>query len=78
MLDLELGALELNPSHLMAPAGPITLRITNTDSMVHNLSVAGASIADLQPGATTEQPAQTADPDPANWRKWVDVFSSGE
>ena len=54
VLDLELGALALNPAHLMAPAGPVTLRITNTDSMVHNLSVAGENIPDLQPGATTD------------------------
>ena len=29
-----------------------------------------------QPGATTEPAAPAANPDPANWRKWVDAFSN--
>jgi cell division protein FtsB len=29
-----------------------------------------------QPGEMTEQPATANEPDPANWRKWVDVFTS--
>lgn len=28
-----------------------------------------------QPGTSTEPTAPTADPDPANWRQWVDVFT---
>ena len=28
-----------------------------------------------QPGATTEPTAPAAEPDPANWRRWVDVFT---
>lgn len=28
-----------------------------------------------QPGGTIEPTAPTADPDPANWRQWVDVFT---
>jgi len=28
-----------------------------------------------QPGIATEQSEPTADPDPSNWRKWVDVFT---
>jgi cell division protein FtsB len=28
-----------------------------------------------QPGETKDQPAQIVDPDPANWRQWVDVFT---
>jgi FtsP/CotA-like multicopper oxidase with cupredoxin domain len=54
VVDIELGALQLVPNHLMAPAGNVTLRITNTDSVAHNLLVAGKSIPDLQPGASTE------------------------
>ena len=29
-----------------------------------------------QPGETTEAVAPAADPEPANWRKWIDVFTS--
>jgi hypothetical protein len=40
-VDIELGALTLNPPHLMAPPGRIVVRVTNVDSQVHNLSVNG-------------------------------------
>jgi FtsP/CotA-like multicopper oxidase with cupredoxin domain len=50
VIDIELGSLRLVPSHLMAPPGPIQLRVTNTDAQPHNLSVAGETTPDLQPG----------------------------
>ena len=53
-LDVELGALELVPEHLMAAPGHIVLRITNVDTQVHNLTVAGAKSPDLEPGETAE------------------------
>jgi cell division protein FtsB len=48
-----------------------------------NLANAGETVLMVrwgprQPGETTEQPAQTADPDPANWRQWVDAFTSAK
>jgi FtsP/CotA-like multicopper oxidase with cupredoxin domain len=53
-LDIKLGALKLEPNHLMAAPGHIILRIENVDSQVHNLTVDGNAIPDLQPNATTE------------------------
>jgi hypothetical protein len=52
-LDISLGALELVPSHLMAEPGHVILRVTNTDSQVHNLTIDGNKTPDLQPNATT-------------------------
>jgi uncharacterized cupredoxin-like copper-binding protein len=53
-LQLDLGALKLVPDHLMASPGRVVLEVTNTDSAVHNLTVAGKHLADLQPGQSGE------------------------
>ncbi|HEX6658175.1 MAG TPA: multicopper oxidase domain-containing protein [Ilumatobacter sp.] len=53
-LDIELGALKLEPAHLMAAPGHVILRVENVDSQVHNLSIDGNVTPDLQPNATTE------------------------
>src|SRR5690349_9503334 len=53
-LDIELAALKLVPNHLMAEPGHIILRVKNTDTQVHNLTVDGHSTPDVQPGASTE------------------------
>src|SRR5688500_12135641 len=53
-LDIELGALKLEPNHLMAAPGHVILRVTNVDSQVHNLTIDGNVTPDLQPNATTE------------------------
>jgi uncharacterized cupredoxin-like copper-binding protein len=53
-LEVELGALKLEPNHLMASPGRVVLQVTNTDSAVHNLAVAGVRLADLQPGESAE------------------------
>jgi manganese oxidase len=53
-LDISLGALKLEPNHLMAEPGHIVLRVQNTDSQVHNLTIDGTATPDLQPNATTE------------------------
>jgi FtsP/CotA-like multicopper oxidase with cupredoxin domain len=53
-LDLDLGALKLEPNHLMAAPGQIVLRVTNVDSQVHNVTVAGETTPDIQPGDTYE------------------------
>ena len=54
IIDVELGALTFSPQHIMAPPGEVTLRITNVDSQVHNLSVLGSKSRDLQPGESQE------------------------
>lgn len=53
-IDLELGALKLNPPHIMAPPGRVVVRLTNVDTQVHNLSLMGQKTPDLQPGDTAE------------------------
>jgi manganese oxidase len=53
-LDISLGALKLEPNHLMAEPGHVVLRVQNTDSQVHNLTIDGTATPDLQPNATTE------------------------
>ncbi len=53
-LDISLGALKLEPNHLMAEPGRVILRVKNIDSQVHNLSIDGDVTPDLQPNATTE------------------------
>ncbi|MCB0965891.1 MAG: multicopper oxidase domain-containing protein [Ilumatobacter sp.] len=54
IIEMELGALKLTPQHIMAPPGEVTIRITNTDSQVHNLTVLGSKTRDLQPGETQD------------------------
>lgn len=54
IIEMELGALKLSPQHIMAPPGEVTLRITNTDSQVHNLQLLGSKTRDLQPGESQD------------------------
>ncbi len=54
VVEIDLGALKLVPQHIMAPPGEVTLRITNVDEQVHNLSVLGSKSRDLQPGETAD------------------------
>src|SRR5262245_40003953 len=53
-LDIELGALKLVPNHLMAEPGHIIVRVKNTDTQVHNLTIGTHSTPDVQPRATVE------------------------
>jgi FtsP/CotA-like multicopper oxidase with cupredoxin domain len=53
-LDIELGALKLEPNHLMGAPGHVILRVKNVDTQVHNLTIDGNATPDLQPNATTE------------------------
>ena len=54
VVEIGLGAMVLEPNHLMLPPGEVTLRVTNTDSQVHNLSVLGQTTRDLQPGESQD------------------------
>jgi manganese oxidase len=54
VIEIDLGALEFVPQHIMAPPGNVTLRITNVDSQVHNLATLGSAVRDLQPGETAD------------------------
>jgi manganese oxidase len=50
VLDVELGALVIDPDQLTATPGHIQLRVTNVDPQPHNLSIAGQKTKDLQQG----------------------------
>jgi manganese oxidase len=50
VIDIDLGSMRFEPSHVMAPPGRVQLNVTNTDSQVHNLEILGMKTADLQPG----------------------------
>jgi uncharacterized cupredoxin-like copper-binding protein len=54
VIELDLGALKLSPEHIMAPPGQVTVRVTNTDSQVHNISILGSRTPDLQPGESVD------------------------
>lgn len=54
VVEIGLGALKLEPAHLMVPAGNIVLRVTNIDATPHNLSVLGQTTRDLQPGESQD------------------------
>jgi FtsP/CotA-like multicopper oxidase with cupredoxin domain len=53
-VDLELGALKLQPDHLMAEPGHVIVRVTNVDTQVHNVTINGIKSPDLQPDETAE------------------------
>lgn len=54
VIDVQLGSMKFEPNHLMAPPGPVTLRVANIDSQVHSLSVMGKATGQVQPGQTVE------------------------
>jgi uncharacterized cupredoxin-like copper-binding protein len=54
VIELQLGALKLIPQHIMAPPGNVVVRVTNTDSQVHNVSILGSKTRDLQPGESQD------------------------
>jgi plastocyanin len=54
IVEVGLGAMVLEPNHLMAPPGAVILRVTNTDSQVHSLSALGQTTRDLQPGESQD------------------------
>jgi manganese oxidase len=54
IIEMDLGALKFSPQHIMAPPGEVILRVTNTDSQVHNISVLGTKSRDLQPGESQD------------------------
>src|SRR5262245_58467705 len=53
-VDLALGALKLEPNHLMAEPGHVIVRVTNVDSQVHNVTINGVKSPDVQPDETVE------------------------
>ncbi|MGA1554975.1 MAG: multicopper oxidase domain-containing protein [Ilumatobacteraceae bacterium] len=54
VIEMELGALKFSPQHIMAPPGEVIVRVTNTDSQVHNITILGSKSKDLQPGESQD------------------------
>ncbi len=69
-IDIQLGRYTITPGDLTVPAGAASLRVTNVDSIVHNLVVAGRGTRPLAPGATETIKIETQ---PGDYRMWCDV-----
>ena len=67
---VQLGHYTITPDVLNVPVGEVDLRVTNTDSMVHNLTVAGRGTRNLSPGETQ---VITVTVQAASYRMWCDV-----
>lgn len=50
VIDVELGSMKITPNELYATPGVIQIRVTNVDSIEHNLSVLGQKTPDLAQG----------------------------
>ena len=67
---VQLGRYTIAPDVLNVPVGEVDLRVTNTDNMVHNLTVAGRGTRNLNPGETQ---VITVTVQAASYRMWCDV-----
>lgn len=70
VLDVELGRYTIEPETLTVPAGAVELRVTNVDTMVHSLVVAGRGTRQLAPG---ESETISVDTQPGDRRMWCDI-----
>ncbi|MBI5087556.1 MAG: cupredoxin domain-containing protein [Actinobacteria bacterium] len=70
VVDVQLGpGYTITPNQLTVPAGDAELRVTNTDTMVHDLVVAGRGTAPLAPGQTQVLSINT---EPGSYQMWCD------
>ncbi|MGD9998839.1 MAG: cupredoxin domain-containing protein [Ilumatobacteraceae bacterium] len=71
VVDVQLGpGYTITPNELTVPAGDAELRVSNTDTMVHNLVVAGRGTMPLSPGQTEVISISTQ---PGSYQMWCDV-----
>ena len=68
--DVALGRFVIEPATLTVPAGAVELRVTNTDTMVHDLVVASKGTRPLQPGESYDLPL--GDIATGEYRMWCD------
>ena len=54
IIEVDLTEFAISPDHLMAPPGPVTLRVTNSGATPHNLTVNGEKTRDLNSGETED------------------------
>lgn len=71
VIDIELGAMVMVPSHVTAPAGPVTLRVENIDVLPHSLIVNGHGTRTL--AAHERQDLELGNLAPGEYRLWCDV-----
>lgn len=70
VIEIELGRYVITPADLSVPAGNLSLRVTNTDVMAHNLVVAGYGTRNLGPGESQTLAVKIAAGD---YRMWCDI-----
>jgi uncharacterized cupredoxin-like copper-binding protein len=70
VVDVQLGNYTILPNDLTVPSGDVQLRVTNTDAIVHNLTVAGRGTMPLAPGQTQQLSIHT---EPGDYRMWCDM-----
>jgi uncharacterized cupredoxin-like copper-binding protein len=75
VVEIELGRYTITPNDLTITAGPVTLQVTNVDTMAHNLVVAGKGSRVLAPGETQTIPA---DIEAGDYRMWCDIPGHAE
>jgi uncharacterized cupredoxin-like copper-binding protein len=71
VVDVQLGpGYTITPNQLTVPAGDAELRVSNVDTMVHNLVVAGRGTMQLSPGQTEVLSIRTQ---VGSYQMWCDV-----
>lgn len=70
-IHIEMGRMSFAPSEVTAPAGPITLRVENTDVLPHTLIVNGRGTRTLEQGEIQELDLGSLRP--GEYRIWCDV-----
>jgi plastocyanin len=75
VVEFELGRYTISPNDLTITAGPVTLQVTNVDTMAHSLVVAGKGTRVLAPGESQTIPAEI---EAGDHRMWCDVPGHAE
>ena len=70
VVDVALGPMVFEPSVVTVPAGEVELRVTNTDSVVHDLVAASKGTRPLRPGESQALPM--GELAPGEYRMWCD------
>lgn len=69
-VDIELGNYTIVPNTVAIGTGVVNLRVTNTDSIEHNLTVGGRGTRNLAPG---QEEVLSVDLDVGTYNMWCDI-----
>ena len=69
-VDIELGNYTISPNTITIGTGVVNLRVTNTDSIEHNLTVGGRGTRNLAPG---QEQTVSVDLDVGSYNMWCDI-----